>query len=80
MGRNTRVHESNVRNLSICLSLTQLTKTLCLAYYAYVYSSTKLVMRAEQDWPGTEGGRGGESGGERLGGKMTQTMYAHVNK
>jgi hypothetical protein len=46
---------------------------LCLPYYAYVISSTKLVIRAEQDLPGTEGG--GEQGGE-----MTQTMYVHVNK
>jgi hypothetical protein len=29
---------------------------LCLPYYAYVISSTKLVIRAEQDLPGTEGG------------------------
>jgi hypothetical protein len=31
---------------------------LCLPYYNYVFSSTKLVIRAEQDWPGTEGERG----------------------
>jgi hypothetical protein len=30
---------------------------LCLPYYAYVFSSTKLVIRAEQDLPGTAGGR-----------------------
>jgi hypothetical protein len=41
---------------------------LCLSYYAYIFSSTKLEIREEQ-------GRGGEQGGE-----MTQTMYAHVNK
>jgi hypothetical protein len=37
---------------------------LCLLYYAYVFSSTKLVIRAEQDLPGTEGrwGRMGEKG------------------
>jgi hypothetical protein len=28
---------------------------LCLPYYAYVISSTKLVIRAEQDLPGMEG-------------------------
>jgi hypothetical protein len=49
---------------------------LCLSYYAYVFSSKKSVIRAEQDLPGTEGGRWG--GGQ--GGEMTQTMYAHVNK
>jgi hypothetical protein len=31
---------------------------LCLPYYAYVFSSTKLVIRAEQDLPGSEGGKG----------------------
>jgi hypothetical protein len=31
---------------------------LCLPYYACVFSSTKLVIRAEQDWPGTEWGKG----------------------
>jgi hypothetical protein len=36
---------------------------LCLPYYAYVFSSIKLVIRAEQDLPGTEGG--GERVGER---------------
>jgi hypothetical protein len=30
---------------------------LWLPYYAYVISSTKLVVRAEQDLPGTEGRR-----------------------
>jgi hypothetical protein len=50
---------------------------LYLPYYAYVFSSTKLVIRAEQDLPGTEWGE--EAGGGQ-GGEMTQTMYAHVNK
>jgi hypothetical protein len=36
---------------------------LCLPYYAYVFSSTKLVIRAEQVLPGSEGRRGGEAGG-----------------
>jgi hypothetical protein len=30
---------------------------LCFLYYAFVISSTKLMIRAEQDLPGTEGGR-----------------------
>jgi hypothetical protein len=37
----------------------------CLPYYAYVIFSTKLVIRAEQDLPGTEWGKGervGEGG------------------
>jgi hypothetical protein len=53
---------------------------LCLPYYAYVFSSTKLEIRAEQVLPGREGGgrkRVREAG---QGGEMTQTMYAHVNK
>jgi hypothetical protein len=31
---------------------------LCLPYYAYVFSSTKSVIRAEQDLPKTEERRG----------------------
>jgi hypothetical protein len=52
--------------LGIFLSLTQLAKTLCLPYYACVFSSTKFVIKAEQDLPGTRGeagrrwGRGAE--------------------
>jgi hypothetical protein len=30
---------------------------LCLSYYAYVFSSTKLEIRAEQVLPGSEGER-----------------------
>jgi hypothetical protein len=44
---------------------------LYLPYYPCVFSSTKLVVRADQDLLGTKEGREGE---------MTQTMYAHVNK
>jgi hypothetical protein len=37
---------------------------LCLSYYAYVFSSTKLDIMAEQVLPGSEGGRkGGRAGG-----------------
>jgi hypothetical protein len=38
------------------------------------------VIKAEQDPPVTEVGRGGEGRGGGQGGEMTQTMYAHVNK
>jgi hypothetical protein len=31
---------------------------LCLPYYAFVFSSTKLVIGAEQVLPGSERGRG----------------------
>jgi hypothetical protein len=34
-------------------------KMLCLLYYAYVFSSTKLVIRAEQDLLGGGGRKGG---------------------
>jgi hypothetical protein len=48
---------------------------------AYVFSSTKLVIRAEQALPGSEGGSGqGSKWGRGQGGEMAQTMYVHVNK
>jgi hypothetical protein len=53
---------------------------LCLPYYACVFSSTKLVINAEQDLPVTEGEWWGEGGEGGQGGEMTQTMYARVNK
>jgi hypothetical protein len=43
---------------SIILSKVSLAETLCLPYYACVFLSTKLGIKAEQDLPGTEGGRG----------------------
>jgi hypothetical protein len=50
-------------------------------FYACVFSSTKLVIRSEQDLPGTaDGGRVAADGGAGQGGEMTQTIYAHVNK
>jgi hypothetical protein len=36
---------------------------LYLPYYAFVFSSTKLLIKAEQDLPGTEGSRGREEDG-----------------
>jgi hypothetical protein len=53
---------------------------LCLSNYAYVFSSTKLEIRAEQVLPRSEEGSGGHGRGGEQRGKMTQTMYAHVNK
>jgi hypothetical protein len=35
---------------------------LCISYYTYVFSSTKSVIRAEQDLTETEEGRGGMLG------------------
>jgi hypothetical protein len=52
---------------------------LCLPYYACAFFSSKLVIRAEQDLPGTEWGSG-EKVGRGQGGEMTQTMCAHVNE
>jgi hypothetical protein len=53
---------------------------LCLSYYAYVYSSTKLEKRAEQVLPGIEGALGEEGGGREQGEEMAQTMYTCMNK
>jgi hypothetical protein len=50
---------------------------LCLPYYADVFSSTKLEIRAEQGLPGSGEG---ERWGREQRGDVTQTMYAHVNK
>jgi hypothetical protein len=36
-----------------------------------VFFATKLVIKAEQDLPGTEAGRGGEGGGGGQRGEMT---------
>jgi hypothetical protein len=36
---------------------------LCLSYYAYVFSSTKLEIRVEQVLLGSEGVWGGKDGG-----------------
>jgi hypothetical protein len=52
---------------------------LCLSYYCYVFSSTKLEIRAEQVLPGSEQGRAEEGGGWQ-GVEMAQIMYAHVIK
>jgi hypothetical protein len=46
----------------------------CLPYYAYVFSSTKLEIRAEQfclevSGEGERVGEGGEGGGRRAGGR-----------
>jgi hypothetical protein len=48
---------------------------LCLPYYVYVFSSTKLEIKAEEILPGSEG-RERRGPGE----ETTQTMYTHVNK
>jgi hypothetical protein len=46
----------------------------------YVFSSTKLEIRAEQVLPGSKGGREQEGGEWVQEGEMIQTMYTHVNK
>jgi hypothetical protein len=51
---------------------------LCHSYYAYVFSSIELEIRAEQILPGSKVGGIGCGWGQ--GGEMTQTMYAYVNK
>jgi hypothetical protein len=52
---------------------------LCLII-AYVFSSTKLEIRAEQVLPGSMGDWGEKGGGRGQGIEMTQTVYVHVNK
>jgi hypothetical protein len=64
LGCNTFVHGSNARNLSIELSLTQLAKTLVFLIIAFVFSSTKLKIRAEQVLHGSKGVGGKERGWE----------------
>jgi hypothetical protein len=52
---------------------------LCLSYYAYVFSSTKLEIGQNKFCLEARGmGGEGRGGGQRE--EMTQTMYAHVNK
>jgi hypothetical protein len=46
------------------------TKMLHLPYYAYVFSSTKLEIKAKQVLPGSE--EGGRCGGEGAGGRNDQ--------
>jgi hypothetical protein len=55
---------------------------LCLSYYLYVFSSTKLEKRAEQVLPGSEGEGewAGEVGDGGQGREMAQTMDTHMNK
>jgi hypothetical protein len=47
----------------------------CLSYYAYVFSSTKLEIRAEQVLPGSEGRREREDGGGGQVGEMNQCTH-----
>jgi hypothetical protein len=44
---------------------------LCLSCYAYVFSSTKLEIRAEQVLTGSKGEMGGRRWDEVQGGEMT---------
>jgi hypothetical protein len=53
---------------------------LCLPYYAYVFSSTKLEIREEQVLPRSKEGWGREAGAREGRGRNDPTMYAHVNK
>jgi hypothetical protein len=58
----------------------KLAKPLCLSYYCYVVSSTKLEKRAEQVLLRSEGGGREMKGIGGKGEEMAQTMYAHMNK
>jgi hypothetical protein len=61
-----RSHQNT--NLSVSLSLIQLSKTFCLPY-AYVISSTKLVIRADRTFLELSGGCG-KGGGRGQGREM----------
>jgi hypothetical protein len=50
-------HRSNARNVSYSYPYLKVAKPLCLSYYCYVFSSTKLENRVEQVLP-YQGGRG----------------------
>jgi hypothetical protein len=64
---NTYVQDSNVRNLPVLLSLSQLAKPLVLLINAYSLSSTKLEIRAKQFLPEAREWGGGEGWGGRDG-------------
>jgi hypothetical protein len=67
--------------ISCIVILNSISKN-ALSYYAYVFFSTKLEIRAQQVLPGSKrGGVGGEGRGweGRQRTEMTQTMYAHVS-
>jgi hypothetical protein len=51
---------------------------LCLSYFAYLFFSTKLEIRAEQVLPGSKV-EGGRRWGRGAGGRCNP-VYAHVNK
>jgi hypothetical protein len=82
---NTCVHGSNARNLPVYQFLSQLAKMLCPSYYCLYSLSTKLKIRAEQFLPESKGWGEMEVAvvkGRRwrVRGKMTQTLYVHMNK
>jgi hypothetical protein len=67
--------------ISLC-SYPYLNQQKCFVFLiiAYVFSSTKFAIRAEQVLPGSKSGWRGEGGVGEQGGRMAQTMYTHVNK
>jgi hypothetical protein len=53
---------------------------LCLPYYAYVFSSTKSEIRAEQVLPRSYVGREGRRWGRGTGGRNDPNNVIYVNK
>jgi hypothetical protein len=51
---------------------------LCLSHYAYVFSATKLEIRAEQILPGSEGGCGREKEGVGGRGEKWPKQCMHI--
>jgi hypothetical protein len=67
-----------ILGISLYSYLISTSKNLCLSYYCYVYSSTKLEEKANRfcleakELGGGEGGGGGR-------GRNAQTTYVHMN-
>jgi hypothetical protein len=79
LGYNTLVHGSNVRNLSIQLSLSQTSKN-AMFFLLSLMSSLQQNWRRRQNRLCMEAKRvrGREEVGQR--GEAAQTMYAHMSK
>jgi hypothetical protein len=83
---NTYVHERNVRNLPVSLSLFQLAKTLGPSYYCLyslfnkIRDKGKTVSAWKRGGGGEREGMRGKGRGRGKGEEMTQTLYAHMIK
>jgi hypothetical protein len=60
---STFIHGSKARNLSVSYPYLNYQKHFVFLIIAYVFSSIKLEIKAEQILPGSEGGVGGRERG-----------------